>query len=129
MGSLSWVGKRVETLESNIVGLPVMLSGYAPTLHEVLPIIRLVPGHMQEPDRWRIGYERDTTIAGLPAFASDDTLITPERPLLYRQVFWVVRGCVFHTTYQGTRENLKTWHRLIDSIQFPLPDSTRVSMR
>ncbi len=84
---------------------------------------------MQEPDRWRIGYERDTTIAGLSAFASYDTLITPERPLLYRQVFWVVGGCVFHTTYQGTRENLKTWYRLIESIQFPLPDSTRVAMR
>jgi len=104
-------------------------SAYEPTLHEVLPSIRLVPEHMQEPGRWRIGYERDTTIAGLSAFASDDTLITPERPLLYRQVFWVVGGCVFHTTYQGTRENLKTWYRLIESIQFPAPDSTRVAMR
>jgi hypothetical protein len=74
---------------------------------------------MQEPDRWRIAYERDTTIVGLPAFASDDTLFTPERPLLYRQVFWVVNGCAFHTTYQGTPENLKTWYRLIDTIRFP----------
>jgi hypothetical protein len=100
---------------------------YEPTLPDVLPKIRLVPERKQEPSRWRIGYERDTTIAGLPAFASDDTLITPERPLLYRQIFWVVKGCAFHTTYQGTSENLETWHRLIDTIQFP--ESTRVAMR
>ena len=102
-------------------------NAYEPTLEEVLPHIRLRPERMQEPDRWRIAYERDTTIAGLPAFASDDTLITPERPLLYRQIFWVVNGCAFHTTYQGTPENLKTWYRLIDTIRFP--ESTHVAMR
>ena len=102
-------------------------AAYEPTLQDVLPRIRLVPGRMQEPDRWRIGYEHDTTIAGLPAFASDDTLITPERPLLYRQIFWVVKGCAFHTTYQGTSENLRTWRRLIETIQFP--ESTDVAMR
>ena len=100
---------------------------YEPTLEELLPRIRLRPGNQQEPGRWRIAYERDTTIAGHPAFASDDTLITPERPLLYRQIFWVVKGCAFHTTYQGTPENLKTWHRVIESIQFP--ESTDVAMR
>ena len=102
-------------------------TAYQPTLQEVLPRVRLVPERMQHPEWWRIGYERDTTIAGLPAFASDDTLITPERPLLYHQIFWVVNGCAFHTTYQGTAENLKTWHRLIETIQFP--ESTHVAMR
>jgi hypothetical protein len=102
-------------------------TAYQPTLQEMLPRIGLRPERMREPDRWRIGYERDTTIAGLPAFASDDTLITDERPLLYRQIFWVVKGCAFHTTYQGTPENLKTWHRLIATIQFP--ESARVAMR
>jgi hypothetical protein len=102
-------------------------NAYQPTLEELLPHIRLRPERMQEPDRWRIGYEHDTTIAGFPAFASDDTLITPERPLLYRQVFWVVDGCAFHTTYQGMPENVRIWNRLIDTIQFP--ESTRVAMR
>jgi hypothetical protein len=74
---------------------------------------------MQEPDRWRIGYERDTTFAGQPAFASDDTLITPERPLLYREIFWVVHGCGFKAVYQGTEENLTTFYRVVDSIRFP----------
>jgi len=92
---------------------------YEPTLAELLPSIRLVPEHMQEPSRWRIAYERDTTLAGHPAFASDDTLITPERPLLYHEVFWVVNGCAFKAVYQGTPENLRTFAQVVDSIRFP----------
>lgn len=94
-------------------------ASYEPTLAEVLPRVRLRPERMQEPARWRIGVERDTTIAGLPAFASDDTLVTPERPLLYHEIFWVAGGCVFKAVYQGTPENLATFHRVVDSIQFP----------
>ena len=94
-------------------------SSYEPTLAEILPRIRLRPERMQEPERWRIGYERDTTIAGYPAFASDDTLITPERPLLYREVFWVVNRCAFKAVYQGTKENVPTFNRLVTSVQFP----------
>lgn len=92
---------------------------YQPTLGEILPHIRLRPERMQEPERWRIAYERDTMLAGHPAFASDDTLFTPERPLLYREIFWVVRGCAFKAGYQGTDENLETFARLVDSIRFP----------
>jgi hypothetical protein len=98
-------------------------SGYQMTLAEALPRIRLRPERMQEPDRWRLGYERDTVIAGRPAFASDDTLITPERPLLYQQVYWVVNGCAFQAIYQGTPENLSTFRGVLDSIDFP-QDST-----
>ena len=72
-----------------------------------------------EPERWRIGYERDTILAGYPAFASDDTLFTPERPLLYREIFWVVNGCAFKAVYQGTAANLPTFAEVVDSIQFP----------
>lgn len=96
-------------------------AGYEMTLPEILPRIRLRPERMQEPARWLLGYERDTVIAGQPAFAGDDTLITPERPLLYHQVYWVVRGCAFQAVYQGTRENLTTFHRVLDSIRFPEP--------
>ena len=92
---------------------------YEMTLADLLPHARLRPERMQEPDRWRIGYERDTTFAGQPAFASDDTLITPERPLLYREIFWVVHGCGFKAVYQGTEENLETFYRVVNSIQFP----------
>jgi len=92
---------------------------YEPTLDELLPRIRLVPEHQQEPARWRIGYERDTVLAGHPAFASDDTLITPERPLLYREIFWVVHGCAFKAGYQGTPANLRAFARLVNSITFP----------
>ena len=93
-------------------------SAYQPTLEEILPIVRLRPERMTEPDRWRIAYERDTVLAGHPAFASDDTLITPERPLLYREIFWVVNGCAFKAVYQGTPANIPTFDRLVDSIQF-----------
>lgn len=92
---------------------------YEPTLPELLPRLRLVPARRQEPDRWRLGRERDTVLAGWPAFAGDDTLITPERPLLYHQVLWVVRGCAFEAIYQGTPENLATFQRVVDSIRFP----------
>lgn len=96
-------------------------AGYEPTLEEILPHVRLRPERMQEPFRWRIGYERDTSLAGYPAFASDGTLITPERPLLYHEIFWVVRGSAFKAVYQGTPENLPMFRRVVDSIEFPEP--------
>jgi hypothetical protein len=92
---------------------------YEPTLAVVLPRLRLHPEAMSEPARWHIGYERDTTLAGFPAFASDDTLVTPERPLLYHEIFWVVNRCAFKASYQGTRENLGRFNSLVASIQFP----------
>ncbi|HXS83003.1 MAG TPA: hypothetical protein VN896_09810 [Methylomirabilota bacterium] len=94
-------------------------SSYQPTLTELLPHIRLRPERMQEPGRWKIAYEHDTTLAGHLAFASDDTLFTPERPLLYREIFWVVNGCAFKAVYQGTAENLPTFAQVVDSIDFP----------
>jgi hypothetical protein len=106
-------------VQSDLEGAVRAAAAYQPTLDELLPRIRLRPERMQEPARWRIGYERDTTLAGHPAFASDDTLITPERPLLFRQIFWVVNGCAFNATYQGMAENLETFHRVVDSIRFP----------
>ena len=98
-------------------------SAYEPTLEELLPRIRLRPDRMQEPHRWRIGYERDTTLAGRPAFASDDTLITPDGPLLYREVFWVVKGCAFKAVFQGEPENVPTFESVVNSIQFPEDDA------
>ena len=94
-------------------------ASYELTLEDILPRVRLQPARMNEPERWRIGYERDTTIAGYPAFASDDTLFTPERPLLYHEVYWVVRRAAFKATYQGTSENLPAFHQLVESIRFP----------
>ena len=93
--------------------------GFHPTLDDVRWTLKLRPEQMQEPDRWRIGRERDTTLAGYPAFAGDDTLITDERPLLYNEIIWVVNRCAFKATYQGTKENVKTFQRVVASIQFP----------
>ena len=92
---------------------------YRPTLAELLPELRLRPERHPEPERWRIGYERDTTLAGHPAFAGDDTLITPEGPLLYRQVVWVVNGCPFQATYQGLPENAPVFEAWLASVRFP----------
>ena len=94
-------------------------ASYQPTLHEILPRIRLRPERMQHPEWWRIGYERDTMLVDHPAFASDDTLIADGRRLLYHQIFWVVNGCAFNATYQGRPENLATFHRVVESITFP----------
>ncbi len=88
---LDFLAERPGSVASELDAALRAAASYEPTLEEILPHVRLRPERMREPDRWRIGYERDTTLAGLPAFASDDTLITPERPLLYREVFWVVR--------------------------------------
>ena len=99
---------------------------YEPTLDELLPRLRLQPHRMQEPDRWRLGRSRDTVWAGLPAFASDDTLIAPEQVLLYHQVFWVVDGCAFQAVFQGRAENLELFHRVVDSIQFPDAEDAQV---
>lgn len=94
-------------------------SSYEMTLAEILPRIRLLPERMQEPERWRLGFHRDTVLAGHPAFVCDDTLITDERPLLYHQVFWVVNGCAFNAIFQGTPENLGIFRRVVDSVAFP----------
>jgi len=96
--------------------------GYEPTLAEMLPTIRLRPEKMQNPEYWRIGRERDTVLAGLPAFASDDTLVLPEQTLLYHEVFWVVNGCAFKATFQGRKENLALFDRIVDSVTFPKSD-------
>jgi len=92
---------------------------YQPTLAEILPRMRLQPEKMQNPDYWRLGRARDTVLAGVPAYASDDTLVLPEQTLLYHQVFWVVNGSAFEAIFQGREKNLETFHRVVDSITFP----------
>jgi len=94
-------------------------TSYEPTLTELLPYIKWRPERIVDPDRYRTLYERDTTLAAHPAYAVDDSLYTPERPLLYREVFWVVGGCAFKAVYQGTEQNLPTFARVVASIGFP----------
>jgi len=92
---------------------------YEPTLEDLLPLIRLQPQRMQEPDRWKLGYARDTVISEVPAFATDDTLYAPEQKLLYQEVFWVVNGCAFKATYQGLEANLPVFKDVVETIRFP----------
>ena len=96
-------------------------SSYEMTLADILPRVRLRPERMSEPERWRTGYERDTTLAGYPAFADDDTMITPDGPLLYRETFCVVNRCAFKATYQGTLENSPVFDRVMATVRFPGP--------
>ena len=94
-------------------------AGYEITLADVLPRIRFRPERMQEPGRWRIGFERDTTVAGRPAFAIDGTLRVPGQRFLYREIYCVVNRCPFKAVYQGTAANLPEFDRLVGSITFP----------
>lgn len=110
---------RPRFLESSIEMALQASAAYAPTLEEIVPWVRLQPERMNEPERWRLGSEHDTTLAGTAAFATEDTLLTPERPLLYHEIFWVVRGCAFKATFQGTRQRLPDFHRLVGTIRFP----------
>jgi len=96
-------------------------SSYEMTLAEILPRVRLRPERMSEPERWRTGTARDTTLAGYPAFADDDTMITLDGPLLYRETFWVVNGYAFKATYQGTLENAPVFDRVMATVRFPAP--------
>ncbi len=95
------------------------VDGYRPTLAELLPCLRLRPERMNEPARWILGSSHDTTLAGLPAFAGDDTLDAPEQRLLYRQVFWVVNGCAFQAIYQGRPESQHVFEQVLASVRFP----------
>lgn len=122
-----YLADRTTFVASDLMTALRAASTFEPTQAEVLPRIRLRPERMQEPERWRIGYERDTTLAGYAAFASDDTLITPERPLAYREIYWVVNGCAFKASYQGLEKNAPAFNRLVGSITFP--ESTDVAAR
>jgi hypothetical protein len=117
--SSDYLNDNPTSADYNLTAALRTAESYQPTLEELVPRIRLRPERMQEPDRWRLGTERDTLLAGLPAFATDDTLFAPEQWLLYQERFWVVDGCAFKATYQGRPENVETFHRVVDSIGFP----------
>ncbi len=92
---------------------------YQPTLAELLPRLRIRREERQEPERWRPGTELDSTINWRDVFVSEDTLLTPERPLIYREVFWVEGGCAFSASFQGLPKERRTFDRLVASITFP----------
>jgi hypothetical protein len=98
---------------------------HQPTLAELLPHMRLVPGERQNPSWWVLGSGRDTVLAGLPAHVSNDTLLAPEQKLLYRQVYWVVDGTGFQAIYQGRPENQHVFEKLVESVRFPESDAAR----
>ncbi len=92
---------------------------YQPTMAELLPRLRIRPEERQDPERWRSGIEHDSTINWRDVFVSEDTLLTPERPLIYREVFWVEGGCAFSASFQGLPKERRTFDRLVASIAFP----------
>jgi hypothetical protein len=54
-------------------------SSYQLTLEEILPASGSIPSACMSRSAGGLGYQRDTVLAGHPAFAADDTLITDER--------------------------------------------------
>lgn len=111
--------ERLSFVRGDVQGALDAIDAYRPSLAELLPRMRLKPEEQQEPARWVLGSGRDTVLAGLPAYMSDDTLIAPERKLLYRQVYWVVDGTAFQSIYQGMPENQHVWEAMIASVRFP----------
>jgi hypothetical protein len=115
-GRLSFVrGDVQEALQA--------VDAFQPSLDEMLPRLRLRPEARQNPDWWVLGFGVDTTIAGVPAYVSNDTLRLPEQELLYRQVFWVVDGTAFQAVYQGRPEHQHVFEQMVESIHFPARDS------
>lgn len=98
---------------------------HQPTLAELLPHMRLDPNARQDPSWWVLGFGRDTVLAGLPAYVSNDTLLAPEQKLLYRQVYWVVDGTGFQAIYQGRPENQHVFEKMVESVRFPESDAAR----
>jgi hypothetical protein len=112
-------GGHVSFVKDDLEEALRAVEGFRPTLAELVPRLRLRPERMNEPARWILGTAHDTTLAGLPAFASDDTLDAPEQRLLYRQVFWVVNGCAFQAVYQGRPEHQHVFEQVLASVRFP----------
>jgi hypothetical protein len=110
---------RLSFVRSDIQGALDAIDSYRPSLAELLPHMRLKPEDHPEPARWVLGFGRDTLLAGLPAYVSNDTLIAPEQKLLYRQVYWVVDGTAYQSVYQGRPENQHVWEAMVASVRFP----------
>lgn len=113
------LAERLSFVRSDIQGALDAIDQYKPSLEELLPHMRLKPEERQEPARWVLGFGRDTVLAGLPAYVSNDTLYAPERKLLYRQAYWVVDGTAFQSIYQGMPENQHVWEAMVASVRFP----------
>jgi hypothetical protein len=90
-----------------------------PALADLLPSMRLRPERQQHPEWWVLGFGRDSSIAGVPAYVSYDTLALPEQKLLYQQVFWVAGGNAFQAVYQGRPENQHVFEQMVESVRFP----------
>jgi hypothetical protein len=114
--------ERTSFVRGDIQAALAAVDDYQPTLEQLLPRMRLQPEQLDEAGlvRWKLGFGVDTTIAGLPAHVSHDTLITPEQEkLVYQQVFWVVDGCAFQAVFQGRPENQHIFAQLVESVRFP----------
>jgi len=110
---------RVWFVRGDLTDALRSIDDFRPTLADLLPRMKLDPGRQQEPERWVLGFGVDTTIAGLPAYVSNDTLNAPEQKLLYRQVYWVVNGCAFQAIYQGRPANQAVFEELVETVRFP----------
>jgi hypothetical protein len=110
---------RPSFVRSDIQGALDAIDAYRPSLAEFLPRMKLKPEDHQGIVRYTLGEGRDTVLAGLPAYASYDTLYAPEQKLLYRQVYWVVDGTAFQAIYQGRPENQPVFDAMVESIRFP----------
>ena len=113
------LAERLSFVRGDVQGALDAIEAYRPSLAELLPHMRLKPEERQEPARWVLGSGRDTVLAGLPAYVSNDTLLAPEQRLLYRQVYWVVDGTGFQSIYQGRPENQHVWEAMVASVRFP----------
>jgi hypothetical protein len=92
---------------------------YEPTFEELKPLLAFSIAKRQDPVRWILAAERDTTLAGYLVFVSEDTLLTDEGRRLYREILWVVHGCAFKAIFQGKAGSLPVFYRVVDSIRFP----------
>jgi hypothetical protein len=116
---------RLSFVRGDIHGALDAIDAYRPSLAELLPHMRLDPAKRQNPAWWVLGSGRDTVLAGLPAYVSDDTLLAPEQKLLYRQVYWVVDGTGFQAIYQGRPDHQHVFEKMVASVRFPESDAAR----
>ena len=113
---------RLSFVRGDVQAALDAVDAFRPTLAELLPRMKLRPESRQEPARWVLGFGRDTVIAGVPAYVSNDTLLAPEQKLLYRQVYWVANGTAFQAIYQGRPENQHVFEQMVETLRFPGSD-------
>lgn len=120
-------GDRSE-LRREVEAAIALADAFELRLGDVLERVRFRPERHSEPARWTVTDERDTVVAGVPAYKVDYTWRSPEERLFHgREYYFVDDHHLFQVDFHGLERNLRLFDKLVASIS--LPDSVAPAMR